>query len=124
MINVPQTTGLPQWIPSLDTLNLNSATSSPTAKGAADRASQFRFKNPDMSVRVADATNPQTEEARQAVATLHPHFAPAGGTEREERRPLVFPVPPMVYGLPDPSVAAGGNMDDWFDRWIKPLMRP
>jgi hypothetical protein len=30
----------------------------------------------------------------------------------------------MVYGLPDPSVAAGGNMDDWLDRWIKPLMWP
>lgn len=41
----------------------------------------------------------------------------------EERRPLAFPVPPMVYGLPDPSVAAGDNMDDWFDRWIKPLMQ-
>jgi hypothetical protein len=30
----------------------------------------------------------------------------------------------MVYGLQDPSSAAGDNMDDWFDRWIKPLMRP
>jgi hypothetical protein len=28
----------------------------------------------------------------------------------------------MVYGLRDPS-AAGDNMDDWFDRWIKPLMQ-
>jgi len=29
----------------------------------------------------------------------------------------------MVYGLPDPSAASGNNMDDWFDRWIKPLMQ-
>jgi hypothetical protein len=39
----------------------------------------------------------------------------------EGSQPLPFPVPPMVYGLPDPSTASG---DDWFDRWIKPLMRP
>jgi len=30
----------------------------------------------------------------------------------------------MVYGLPDRSDAAGDNMDDWYDRWIKPLIRP
>jgi hypothetical protein len=30
-----------------------------------------------------------------------------------------YPVPPMVFGLPDRS---GDNMDDWFSRWIKPLM--
>jgi hypothetical protein len=34
-----------------------------------------------------------------------------------------YPIPPMVYGLPDPSAASGDNMDDWFDRWIKPLMQ-
>ena len=34
-----------------------------------------------------------------------------------------YPIPPMVYGLPDPSAASGNNMDDWFDRWIKPLMQ-
>lgn len=44
-----------------------------------------------------------------------------GGSSLEKaRRPLAFPVPPMVYSLPDPSAAAGDNMDDWFDRWIKP----
>lgn len=32
-----------------------------------------------------------------------------------------YPVPPPpVYGLPDPSA---DNMDDWFDRWIKPLFQ-
>jgi hypothetical protein len=34
-----------------------------------------------------------------------------------------YPVPPMVYGLPDPSDKSGDNMDDWFKRWIKPLMQ-
>jgi hypothetical protein len=33
-----------------------------------------------------------------------------------------YPVPPMVFGLPDRSAASGDNMDDWFARWIKPLM--
>jgi hypothetical protein len=34
-----------------------------------------------------------------------------------------YPIPPMVYGLPDPSAASGDNMDDWFYRLIKPLMQ-
>jgi len=33
-----------------------------------------------------------------------------------------YPVPPMVFGLPDRPAASGDNMDDWFSRWIKPLM--
>ena len=33
-----------------------------------------------------------------------------------------YPVPPMVFGLPDRSAASGDDMDDWFARWIKPLM--
>jgi hypothetical protein len=49
---------------------------------------------------------------------------PSPRTSPQKGGPLAFPVPAMVYGLPDPSVAAGDNMDDWFDRWIKPLMRP
>jgi len=49
---------------------------------------------------------------------------PQSGSPTEGSQPLPFPVPPMVYGLPDPSTASGDNMDDWFDRWIKPLMRP
>lgn len=47
---------------------------------------------------------------------------PAGAASR----PVAdFPVPPAVYGLPDASAAAAGdNMDDRFDRWIRPLMQP
>jgi len=33
-----------------------------------------------------------------------------------------YPVPPMVFGLPDRPAASGDEMDDWFSRWIKPLM--
>ena len=33
------------------------------------------------------------------------------------------PLPPPVFGLPDQSAASGDNMDDWFSRWIKPLIR-
>jgi hypothetical protein len=33
-----------------------------------------------------------------------------------------YPVPPMLLGFSDRSAASGGNMDDWFNRWIKPLM--
>ncbi len=28
-----------------------------------------------------------------------------------------YPVPPMLFGLPDRSAASGDNMDDWFTRW-------
>jgi hypothetical protein len=34
-----------------------------------------------------------------------------------------YPVPPMVFGFSDQSTASRGNMDDWFDRWIGPLMQ-
>jgi hypothetical protein len=34
-----------------------------------------------------------------------------------------YPVPPMVYGLPDPSAASGDNTDDWLNRWYMPLIR-
>jgi hypothetical protein len=33
------------------------------------------------------------------------------------------PVPPPIFGLPDRSTASSDDMDDWFSRWIKPLMR-
>jgi hypothetical protein len=33
-----------------------------------------------------------------------------------------YPVPPMLFGFSDRSATSGDNMDDWFTRWIKPLM--
>jgi hypothetical protein len=33
-----------------------------------------------------------------------------------------YQLPPPIFGLPDQS-ASGSDMDDWFSRWIKPLMR-
>jgi hypothetical protein len=35
-----------------------------------------------------------------------------------------YPVPPWLFGLPDRSAANGDDMDDWYTRWIKPLVRP
>jgi hypothetical protein len=34
------------------------------------------------------------------------------------------PVPPYLFGLPDRSAASGDDMDDWYTRWVKPLVRP
>ena len=34
-----------------------------------------------------------------------------------------YPLPPMVFGLQDRSAASSDNMDDWYNRWIKPLMQ-
>jgi len=31
-------------------------------------------------------------------------------------------VPAPVFGLPDVSAMPSDNMDDWFSRWIKPLL--
>jgi hypothetical protein len=28
----------------------------------------------------------------------------------------------MLFGFPDRSATSGDNMDDWFTRWVKPLM--
>ena len=35
-----------------------------------------------------------------------------------------YPVPPYLFGLPDRSTTSGDDMDDWYARWIKPLVRP
>jgi hypothetical protein len=32
------------------------------------------------------------------------------------------PFPP-IFGLPDPSATSGDDMDDWFSRWVKSLIR-
>jgi hypothetical protein len=34
-----------------------------------------------------------------------------------------YPVPPQLFSLPDRSAASGDDMDDWFARWIKPLLQ-
>ena len=34
------------------------------------------------------------------------------------------PVPPWLFGLPQQSAASSDDMDDWYTRWIKPLVRP
>jgi hypothetical protein len=38
-------------------------------------------------------------------------------------RPVPDPAPPIDYGLLDSTAAWGDNMDDWFSRWIKPLLQ-
>ena len=35
-----------------------------------------------------------------------------------------YPVPSQLFGLPDRSAASGDDMDDWYVRWIKPLVQP
>lgn len=34
-----------------------------------------------------------------------------------------YPLPPLISGFPDRSTTSSDNMDDWFARWIKPLMQ-
>jgi hypothetical protein len=34
------------------------------------------------------------------------------------------PVPGWLFGLPDQSAASGDDMDDWYTRWVRPLVRP
>src|SRR5262249_23678467 len=33
-----------------------------------------------------------------------------------------YPVPPWLFGLPDRPAAHGGDADDWYARWVKPLL--
>jgi hypothetical protein len=35
-----------------------------------------------------------------------------------------YPVPPFLFGLPDRATASGDDMDDWYARWVKPLLQP
>jgi hypothetical protein len=35
-----------------------------------------------------------------------------------------YPVPPWLFGLPDRSTSNGDDMDDWYTRWVKPLLQP
>jgi hypothetical protein len=32
------------------------------------------------------------------------------------------PFPP-IFGLPDPSAASGDDMDDWYSRWVKSIIK-
>ena len=70
---------------------------------------------------------PGNSDAGQGSASTPriPNPSPAqNGWPPANARPVPdYPVPPMVYGLPDPSATSGDNMDDWFDRWIRPLMQ-
>lgn len=34
-----------------------------------------------------------------------------------------YPVPPWLFGLPDRPATGGDDMDDWYTRWVKPLVR-
>jgi hypothetical protein len=34
-----------------------------------------------------------------------------------------YPVLPFLFGLPDRSAASGDDMDDWYTRWVKPLLQ-
>jgi hypothetical protein len=34
-----------------------------------------------------------------------------------------YPVPPPVFGPPEFSEPSGDSTEDWFNRWIAPLMR-
>ena len=56
---------------------------------------------------------------------------PGPNTQPQPARPLglvsgkpmpKYPVLPMLFGFSDRPAASGGNMDDWFNRWIRPLM--
>jgi hypothetical protein len=68
---------------------------------------------------------PNRNDARPARAsTLDNPSPPAQTGWPPASRPTPdYPIPPMVYGLPDPSATSGDNMDDWFARWVKPLLQ-
>jgi hypothetical protein len=34
-----------------------------------------------------------------------------------------YPMPPWLFGLPDQSAASSDDMDDWYTRWVKPLLQ-
>jgi hypothetical protein len=34
-----------------------------------------------------------------------------------------YPVPPWLFGLPDQSAASVDDTDDWYARWVKPLIQ-
>ena len=46
---------------------------------------------------------------------------PAGGKGTGQALPI-YPLPAVLGGA-DPSAPSGADMDDWFTRWVKPLMQ-
>jgi hypothetical protein len=64
------------------------------------------------------ATPPVPDNANKSQPAAGPR-GPVSG------RPMPdHPVPPWLFGLPDRSAPSGDDMDDWYTRWIKPLVRP
>jgi hypothetical protein len=92
----------------------------PTEGNAAQPASGV----PDGSMRyLGRKVSPSTSSVFDKGTTAVP-FAPANRGSPDPARLPGSSLPPQVFGLPDQSAASGDNMDDWFSRMIKPLIRP
>jgi len=53
-----------------------------------------------------------------------PQTQSQGNRAVDTREPMPnYPVPPPIFDVPDRTSASGDNTDDWFVRWIKPLMQ-
>ncbi len=92
---------------------------------------------PGASPRPGDATQADPRNIRVLSRIPAPGATPAApdsaNTPQQAGKPpgLVtgqptpdYPVPPWLFGLPDRSAASGDDMDDWYTRWVKPLLQP
>ncbi len=92
---------------------------------------------PGPSPRPGDATQTDPRNIRVLSRIPAPGATPAApdsaNTSQQAGKPpgLVTgqpmpedPVPPWLFGLPDRSAPSGDDIDDWYTRWIKPLLQP
>jgi hypothetical protein len=92
---------------------------------------------PGASPRPGDATQTDPRNIRVLSRIPAPGATPAApdsaNTSQQAGKPpgLVTgqptpedPVPPWLFGLPDRSAARGDDADDWYTRWVKPLLQP
>jgi hypothetical protein len=64
---------------------------------------------------------PASEADPRRARVLRSRVIPPG--DAGSGQPAVaYPAPP-IFGLSDPSAAFGDDMNDWFTRWVKPLIR-
>ncbi len=92
---------------------------------------------PDASPRPGDATQTDPRNIRVLSRIPAPGATPSmpdnANTSQQAGGPLGlvsgqampdYPVPPWLFGLPDRPAAGGDDMDDWYARWVKPLLQP
>lgn len=123
------TSGLPSWMKNALAYRPQGGSPLTTSPDASSANDQDNFDDRFGNWTLPQADPPQNDAQKTRV--LRGYVAGPDGSRLplpgSEQAPQSQPIPnyqllPPIFGLPNQS-ASGGDVDDWFSRWIKPLMQ-